>query len=955
MDGLPEQDLHLSDVTQQITEYCLDLLKQQLQNAIEAAPDYLSLLADQTSFEEERTLYLDAMHELRFSQKKVLETMYDEIDKPFQLLLTGVSPPEFVREGGIIRNVTGATELEEKLALETMLNKAQSKAEIPLHNITRSLDGILGSDWVRQHYNPLDPEFIIRAWVAGIHQMQLTPKSFLGLYALLDSEILTKINRLYEHIAQYIDGVSTRGVDVPADARPQAPAEDDFEAMFGDIDSISPGQSANFATGSDEEPTDSNQALVSTEEIIRKLTVLQSNRALDDSNYYASNYLLDFRNLLTGENLLVDEDISPETIGQLNDDILDMTKLMFSFIMDDYNIPDDIRYHVSRLQIPYLKLGLLDKSLFQIKEHPGRILLMELTQSINSWDPGHTGGLDQLLGEIIRIVDHILDTFDDDIDLFATAHLEFKAFLEGDSHIDEGMIERQKSRDSHFKKADNARLLIEGTLADICTNKRIPPIVERILDEYWSKVLFIEYLKEGEGASDYQELLETAQILVDSVQPKFNEQDRKTMAKALPTIVKRLKVGLNQISVASFESVDLFRELQQCHMEVLKERPDAHEQQEYEVSDEEYKEFKEQAKKQDIPWDRSAIEASMLEENIERSIVMSSSDPAFEDDNPNVIRQSSNKPVREATVSRADRERDIIDNELKEARDAYEQALKEHQQQKRAVESDDSNDDDFMSMFFQDPNFAENQAAALHNKEPVPAKPAAPVEPDIEDSSAEDDSASDDDEQSLSDLESEFLAKELASEKTKQTPTPAPRQETQRVPAEPETPAEVRATEPAPPPRREAPVTKPPEPTRPAAQAIPEVKPVVKQESVADAEAKPNPAKGRARGADDIQPEGVVLDDVNEVIERLKVGIWVDLYNGDGKKVRAKIMAIVPTVGKYIFGDRSGKKLADYNRESLHAAIKEGRIRLSDADTAYDKTLESVISNLRVMKKAEDD
>ncbi|MCP3673913.1 MAG: DUF1631 domain-containing protein, partial [Gammaproteobacteria bacterium] len=70
---------------------------------------------------------------------------------------------------------------------------------------------------------------------------------------------------------------------------------------------------------------------------------------------------------------------------------------------------------------------------------------------------------------------------------------------------------------------------------------------------------------------------------------------------------------------------------------------------------------------------------------------------------------------------------------------------------------------------------------------------------------------------------------------------------------------------------------------------------------------------------------------------------------------RAKIMAIVPTVGKYIFGDRSGHKVADYNTSSLAEALRTGQIRVGKEDNVFDKSLESVIANLRIMKKAEDD
>ena len=112
---------------------------------------------------------------------------------------------------------------------------------------------------------------------------------------------------------------------------------------------------------------------------------------------------------------------------------------------------------------------------------------------------------------------------------------------------------------------------------------------------------------------------------------------------------------------------------------------------------------------------------------------------------------------------------------------------------------------------------------------------------------------------------------------------------------------------------------------------------------------------GRAQGALTEEFSDLGDEQVTELIDRLRVGLWVDVYSANGNKVRAKIMAIVPSVGKYIFGDRGGRKLGDYNKQSLADALRTGQLRVSDEDNVFDKTLESVIANLRVMKKAEDD
>jgi len=132
-------------------------------------------------------------------------------------------------------------------------------------------------------------------------------------------------------------------------------------------------------------------------------------------------------------------------------------------------------------------------------------------------------------------------------------------------------------------------------------------------------------------------------------------------------------------------------------------------------------------------------------------------------------------------------------------------------------------------------------------------------------------------------------------------------------------------------------------------QRIPKAEPVASQEHSND------DLDSRAHGALNEDFDELGDDKVAELVERLKVGLWVDLFQADGNQVRAKIMAIVPTVGKYIFGDRGGRKLADFNRQNLTEAIRTRIIRVSEEDNVFDKTLESVIANLRVMKKAEDE
>lgn len=84
--------------------------------------------------------------------------------------------------------------------------------------------------------------------------------------------------------------------------------------------------------------------------------------------------------------------------------------------------------------------------------------------------------------------------------------------------------------------------------------------------------------------------------------------------------------------------------------------------------------------------------------------------------------------------------------------------------------------------------------------------------------------------------------------------------------------------------------------------------------------------------------------------DRLRVGSWIEL-NRDGAKTRCKLAAFIKATGKYIFVNRSGAKVAEYQRESLAAAMASDDITMLDDGLIFDRALESIIDNLRSSRK----
>ena len=87
-----------------------------------------------------------------------------------------------------------------------------------------------------------------------------------------------------------------------------------------------------------------------------------------------------------------------------------------------------------------------------------------------------------------------------------------------------------------------------------------------------------------------------------------------------------------------------------------------------------------------------------------------------------------------------------------------------------------------------------------------------------------------------------------------------------------------------------------------------------------------------------------------EMAEKLRVGSWVELSRDD-QKTRCKLAAVIKATGKYIFVNRNGAKVAEYNLADVATALETGEVNMLDDGLIFDRALESIIDNLRHSRK----
>jgi hypothetical protein len=282
-------------------------------------------------------------------------------------------------------------------------------------------------------------------------------------------------------------------------------------------------------------------------------------------------------NFVPGEtplaNLNVLREIKAQGIAQGSNQVdvmtIDIVAMLFDYVFDDKSIPDTIKALIARLQIPVLKVAIIDKAFFSKKSHPVRRLLDVLADASVAF-AGEASHEDPLYKKIEAIVDKVHGEFDTDISLFETMIEDFEAFLRERETANADVIEQSARAMHEREKREMARLIAQTESENRANQADLPAPVAAILKGPWSRVLERVYLRDGGRNARFIEAVETAEQLVWSVKPKIDASQRRDLVAALPLLLRRLQEGLDIAAVEKEDRDRFFAALVDCHAAAVK-------------------------------------------------------------------------------------------------------------------------------------------------------------------------------------------------------------------------------------------------------------------------------------------------------------------------------------------------------------------------------------------------
>lgn len=557
--------------------------------------DALFDLSERSGSSDIQARFFAGMREVRKKRQRGQSVWLDAVTRAFATLERGEAGVNQAQPAPIADlALIDESVLEEKLAVEAMVDKAAVRLNRPLYALEQRLAQLSGRK-LEPADDPIGPRALTEGFADSLAEYELDVEVNLILLKLFERHVLTGLEGLYDEANAMLvqAGVMPdlryqlpQGRGTPSAARGAggiAPVagedhrggggdgggdraagandwggDNDIRGLLGELTQllaarrggsavgvgVASGVASGFAGGF---AGGSPVSAPSSREMLNALSLLQADTLTNLSMAAEPPSAAWIKTALLNRIQSLNGDSRTTRLGP-SEDVIDIVGLVFDYAVQDRNLPSKISALLGRLQIPYLKLALLDRSFIARHEHPARRLLDEMARSSIGWtEEGDRDG--RLLDQIRSIVDRLNRDFDDDPSIFRRLLDEFSAFLESISKRAE-LSERRASETARGReRLEMAQRAAAQAIMARISGLSLPSRVREVLTRRWSNYLVLTHLRHGEDSSPWLQATQLVDDLAWSVAPKEDAAERRRLELIRPEIESVFRQGMQALGL----------------------------------------------------------------------------------------------------------------------------------------------------------------------------------------------------------------------------------------------------------------------------------------------------------------------------------------------------------------------------------------------------------------------
>lgn len=539
--GLPPAMLAVFEWVQPMVQGLLKTFWEHLDNQLFELADSAGPTADQVA-------YFSAMRELRLQKRGVERRFFLQLEAGF-VALDGAAP--------LLQKISlvppEAPEL--RTAVEWMLAQAHHTHADPLAHIGQRLSALVPTK-VYAKNNPIGPDALCESLDAACADLHFSPKVLLAVYQQFDADVLQALTPVYagtlqqlvamqvQPVAHWVDPV-TPSIPPPLAPAPANPFDAELALLLQDMAmGITPSAPALSVP---------SLPLASLVEVL-SMAQRQSGACAGIADIYSMVEALGGQRGFQGQ------------LSRMDSELLHLVNGLFDSLFNDRNLPSGIKQLLGRLQIPIMKVALVDKAFFTQKGHGARLLLNEFAMAGVSWN----GAVDDSLYQHMdALVQRVVLEFDADVSLFMQLWLDFSAFLEREKRRTALFERRLLDMEETLAHTDAVRIKVNAELGLRTQGFLVPQDMAVYIREVWAGVLLAAGLQQGVGGEEWQQHAQTLTDWVWSLQPPVTANDRAALIALVPPLLQRLRKGLDSIAFNPFHTAQFFDALENYHFAAL--------------------------------------------------------------------------------------------------------------------------------------------------------------------------------------------------------------------------------------------------------------------------------------------------------------------------------------------------------------------------------------------------
>ncbi len=557
----------------------------------EHVDDALFDLAEKAENNAAQMHYFDGMREVRKRRPAVERAFLNTVSRGIadfvsQQRAHAGSGPVQLPIGTVELTLVADNELEESLAITSMIGKNETRLTRDLFAVNQRLSVIYGGVKVEDSNNPVAPASLTQAFRQAMRELSAEMRVKLIIYKLFDRYVLASLDELYQEVntelvragvlPQLRHEVQRSGPAPAAAGTPAAAAAQADELPVGDdatsnelLQTLRARFSARRGGMPENLPVGGPLQVPTVNELIGALSVLQSQAASVGSPLplrgvqSTTSVMQEVAHLkeqlraqigsLRGER--------PGQVATMDEDTIDLVGMLFEFILEDRNLPTEMQVLLARLQIPYLKAAILDRRLFAHRQHPARRLLDSLADAAKGWSP-ESDRDHRLHDKVKSIVDSLLQEFDDDLTIFDRLNADLQDFQDQSRRRADLAEQRVAESTRGREKLEQARRRAAKEILTRIGDHSLPPLIHGILSRAWANYMVLTILRQGEDSSEFRDSLRFVNDFIASTRPARSLEERRTLRQMLPGIERSLRRGLANVA---FQESDIERLLAQLH------------------------------------------------------------------------------------------------------------------------------------------------------------------------------------------------------------------------------------------------------------------------------------------------------------------------------------------------------------------------------------------------------